>query len=257
VTQKLEAQKAPQVKPAYAALGPAAMVAVAVPQVMLAMAQETGSQETGLQETGLQEIEPAEKQQLEVTEVMVNDRTVGAAILPYLNLGPVTGGSSLNLLDIAYEHTTPSTTDQSITFFTSSNDVRRDWLAPINYANGTIYQRLEVVSKPTDEIMYYQLCLVPNDDISIKPACSRASGLTLTQEGVYEFTQPLSSFYEYYNIDWSRGINSLMVIVRDKNGNTIDEVSLERSGGKLESYFPMQVKYSVALVPSGGEFRGW
>ncbi len=258
VTKKLEAQKVPQVKaaPSQVASRPAAvMVAAVVPQVMLAMTQETGLKETGLQETELPKTELPEENK--APEVRVSDRMVSVVILPYLNLGPVTGGSSLNLLDTVYEHRMPTTTEQSITFFTSSNDVRRDWLAPVNYANGTIYQRLEVLSKPTNEVMYYQLCLVPNDDISIKPACSRASGLTLSQTGVYEFTQPLSSFYEYYNIDWSRGINSLMVIVRDKNGNTIDEVSVERSGGTLESYFPMQVKYSVALVPSGGEFKGW
>ena len=113
------------------------------------------------------------------------------------------------------------------------------------------------MSKPSDEVIYYQLCLVPNDDISVKPACSRASGLTLTQEGVYEFTQPLSSFYEYYNIDWSRGISNLMVILRDKDGHTIDTVLAERKGKNLESYFPMQVKHDVVLVPSGSVFAGW
>jgi hypothetical protein len=240
------------------------MVAVAAPQVMLAMATpatETLVTETPTTETPVTEtVTPQENQakQLAISTIMVSDRTASVAILPYLNLGPVTGGKTLSLLKVGYEHPMLSSTQQSaITFFSSNDNVRRDWFMPVNYANGSVYQRLEVVSKPSNELIYYQLCLVPNDDISIRPACSRASGLSFSQAGVYEFTQPLSSFYEYYNIDWSRGIHSLMVIIRDKDGRTLDIVSAERSGQRLEGYFPMQVKYDVALVPSGGNFQGW
>jgi tetratricopeptide (TPR) repeat protein len=249
VTKQLESQRALQQAKAekvQATRKPApALVSVAAPQVMMVMNQNQAT--PVVSETNSQA----------PTEVMISDRA-NLALLPYLNLGPVTGGAALTLLNVQHEHPLPATDDQSsIAFFTSPNDVRGDWFAPVNYANGTIYQRLEVLSKPSYETIYYQLCLVPNDDISIKPACSRASGLTLSDVGVYEFTQPLSSFYEYYNIDWSKGISNLMVIIRDKNGNPIDAVSVTAQGESLEGYFPMQVRYSVVLVPSGGEFRGW
>jgi tetratricopeptide (TPR) repeat protein len=240
VIQKLESPL-PQAQPTATPRPAPAMVTLTTPQVMLAMA--TPAQQ------------PANT--FEKAAVMVDGHEVIAAVLPYLNDGPVTGGEALKLLNIQHQYQVFPSGQSAITFFSSPNIMRQDWFAPVNYANGTIYQRLEVLAKPTDELIFYQLCLVPNDDISIKPACSRASGLTLTKEGVYEFTQPLSSFYEYYNIDWSRGISSLMVIVRDKNGQTIDSISAERNGKALEAYFPMQVNYSVALVPSGGTFQGW
>jgi tetratricopeptide (TPR) repeat protein len=238
VLQKLESSQA-RAKTTSRAV--TVLATVAAPQVMLAIAK------------------PAQQPTyaFDKAAVVVDGREVSAAVLPYLNNGPVTGGETLRLLNIQHQYEAFSNDQSAITFFSSPNTMRQDWFAPVNYASGTVYQRLEVLSKPTNELIFYQLCLVPNDDIAIKPACSRASGLSLTKAGVYEFSQPLSSFYEYYNIDWSRGISSLMVIVRDKDGQTIDSFSLERNGKSLETYFPMQVNYSVALVPSGGEFKGW
>jgi hypothetical protein len=155
-----------------------------------------------------------------------------------------------------YERSDVETTG-AVSFFAASSDIQMDWQTPTNYAEGVVYQRLEVSRKPSTEAVTYQLCLVPNDDISIKPACSRAQGLEFSDIGVYTSQQPLSEFYQYDNINWSRGISNLMVILRDKNGNPVDTVfSIERRQN-LDLYYPMEVRYSVVIVPKGGAFQGW
>lgn len=245
ISQKLESQNTAQAKPITTRMTQANVEPVVLASTIPMIVSSPPVQAT-------------QSRKAQLTEAVVSGRSAEMAILPYLDLGLVTGGPAFNLLQAQHDYTMLSPTNQSaITFFSSSKDLRGNWLLPINYANGTVHQRLEVLSKPTDELLYYQLCLVPNDDISIKPACSRASGLTITKEGIYEFTQPLSSFYEYYNIDWSRGIGSLMVILRDKEGHTIDLLSAEAKEQSLESYFPMRVNYKVVLVPSGSVFAGW
>jgi tetratricopeptide (TPR) repeat protein len=148
-------------------------------------------------------------------------------------------------------------TSGAVTFFGTSSDTQTNWQAPTNYAGGTVYQRLEVSRKPSNETVTYQLCLVPNDDIAIKPACSRARGLSFSDIGVYTSQQLLSEFYQYDNIDWTRGISNLMVIVRDKDGNPVDSTFARERGQDLGLYYPMEVRYSVVVVPAGGAFRGW
>jgi tetratricopeptide (TPR) repeat protein len=156
----------------------------------------------------------------------------------------------------AYERDVVAT-NGAVSFFAASTDIQKNLQTPVNYAAGVVYQRLEVALKPSSETVTYQLCLVPNDDIAIKPACSRASGLEFSETGVYTFEQPLSEFYQYDNIDWSRGISNLMVILRDEEGNPIDTLFSNERGQNLNLYYPMEVRYSVVLVPAGGAFRGW
>ncbi len=156
----------------------------------------------------------------------------------------------------AYERGTVET-NGAVSFFATPAGIQQNWQTPVDYAGGVVYQRLEVSVKPSSETVTYQLCLVPNDDISIKPACSRAGGLEFSEAGVYTFAQPLSEFYQYSNVDWSRGISNLMVILRDQNGNPIDTVFSRERERDLDLYYPMNVRYSVVVVPLGGAFVGW
>jgi tetratricopeptide (TPR) repeat protein len=164
----------------------------------------------------------------------------------------------LVLLNTLYTYERPAVEDSgAVSFFAASEDARQNWQTPTNYAAGVIYQRLEVSGKPSNEVVTYQLCLVPNDDISVKPTCSRAEELEFNDIGVYESQQALGEFYQYDNINWRKGISNLMVILRDERGNPIDTAFARESGRTLDLYYPMNVRYSVVLVPPGGSFRGW
>jgi tetratricopeptide (TPR) repeat protein len=180
------------------------------------------------------------------------------SLLTESSLENIPSTEQLILLNTTYTYERPAIEDSgAVSFFAASEEVRQNWQTPTNYAAGVVYQRLEVSRKPSNEIVTYQLCLVPNDDISVKPTCSRARGLEFKDIGVYEAQQSLSEFYQYSNIDWRKGISNLMVILRDENGNPIDAAFARESGHDLDLYYPMNVRYSVVLVPPGGKFRGW
>ncbi len=167
------------------------------------------------------------------------------------------GGPALVLLDVTRTFGTDSAADNgAVSFFKSASNLSQNLEAPVDYAGGTLYQRAEVLEKPGGDPVQLQVCLVP-DDISVKPACSDASGLSFSSAGAVEDEQTLSSFSQYGAVDWGRGVSNLMVIVKDANGNPVDLGYADFTEEELARYYPLKIRYSAVLVPAGGRFPGW
>ena len=172
-----------------------------------------------------------------------------------------TDGGGMVLLDVNHTHPLNSPVETSaFTFFNSPANIEGDLTAPVNYAGGTLRQRVEVISKPSDLPVRYQICLVPTN-IALRPACSDETQLTFTEPGIYEANQALSTFSNAGPIDWRQGILNVMLIVKDGEGNPIDGsfplVENWHGTPDLSLYYPMQVRYSAVIIPPGGEFTGW
>ena len=171
---------------------------------------------------------------------------------------PQAGATSVDLLATTYTHQGDRLTGSgAYSFFAAPEDLG-SLTAPVDYASGTVHQRLEVLSKPSNEPVRYQLCLVPKN-ISVKPACSN-SEIAFSDTGVYESTQPLSSFSNYNSVDWESGIDDLMLVVKDSQGRPVDDAYFVGQGAEtlnLDDYFPMQVSFEAVLVPPGADFQGW
>ena len=167
-----------------------------------------------------------------------------------------TGGEPLVVLNAAVRYTRSSFAGTgAVSFFNPAIDLAKNLLTPANYAGGTLYQRLELISAASDKPVQFQVCFAPND-ISVRPSCSSSSGLTATGAGVYETEQALSSFSRYGSVDWTRGISGLMLILRDGDGNPINN-DLVAEGVDLADYYPLEAKYTAMLVPLGSSFPGW
>ena len=61
-----------------------------------------------------------------------------------------------HLLDTLYTHTTET---KGFSYFPLPPDVPDNWKGPLNFADGTLHFRLEVISKPSDKPVSYQLCV--------------------------------------------------------------------------------------------------
>jgi tetratricopeptide (TPR) repeat protein len=166
-------------------------------------------------------------------------------------------GTQVKLLKVDYTHTSENDGTGAYSFFGVPGTLGSSLTAPVNYADGTVYQRLEVLSKPSDTPVQYQLCLVPKD-ISTSPACSNAK-LSFSGPGVYENSQPLSSFLNYNRVNWNNGIDNVMLVVKDGEGRPIDSAYFTQSGDSLDlnSYFPMNVRFEAVIVAPGESFQGW
>ncbi|CAN5876845.1 hypothetical protein BH24DEI2_BH24DEI2_24240 [soil metagenome] len=170
---------------------------------------------------------------------------------------PAAQSGQVKLLNVAYTHDSEAAGSGAYSFFGAPGTLSTSLTAPVDYANGTVYQRLEVLSKPTDTPVQYQLCLVPKD-ISTSPACSNTK-LSFSGPGVYENNQPLSSFLNYNRVNWNSGIDNVMLVVKDAEGRPIDSSYFTQSGDdlKLDDYFPMNVRFEAVIVPPGASFQGW
>ena len=184
-------------------------------------------------------------------------------------------GENLVLLDVTYTHngnfdleTNVSTGTRAFTFFDVPARIPNNLAFPVNYAGGTLYQRLEVRNKPSGFPVQYQHCLLQSalafsgtNALSSVSACSDANGLTLTAPGIYEHVQPLPSLVRVGAFNWRQPVAQQLLIVKDRRGVPIDN-RYGFAGNWYASpifslYYPMQVRYTAVIVPPGGEFTGW
>jgi len=171
-------------------------------------------------------------------------------------------GPANSLLLLSFNHThyrNGNLKTSPVSFFDPLESPNFNLEQPVNYAAGTLYQRLEVLNKPSDKTVLYQVCLIPFDDITVAPACSDPQSLAFNERGVYTSNQPLSSFTNFDAVDWSKGIIEAVIVLRDANGEPLGNTSFDLADEPidLDLYFPMSVQYNAILVPEGGAFTGW
>lgn len=191
-----------------------------------------------------------------------------------IDVPPLPTGDNLVLLDVTYTHngnfdleTNVSTGTRAFTFFDVPARIPDNLAFPVNYAAGTLYQRLEVRNKPSGFPVQYQHCLLQSAlafsgaNLSSVSACSDANGLTLTAPGVYEHVQPLPSLVRAGAFNWRQPASQQILIVKDRRGVPVDN----RYGFEgqwyaspiFSLYYPMQVRYTAVIVPPGGAFTDW
>ena len=128
------------------------------------------------------------------------------------------------------------------------------------FDGGSLHLRLRVQAKPTDAPVHYQVCLVP-EDIHVSPACTAAGRLVVTGPGTVSLDVPLASLSGIEALDWRRGVQQLMLVLRQPDGTPIDDRALPGQTARAlvdaERYYPMTVHLSAALVPPGAAFPGW
>jgi tetratricopeptide (TPR) repeat protein len=209
------------------------------------LAQEQAAAEQAAQEAAAATPEPTEASVAGGSEPQVTEPT-----------SPSVGGPVV-LLDITYTHKKPDEGGSgAFSFFKSPPSLSGDIS---NFASGTVYQRVEVLSKPSDRPVNYQICLVNGDDISVGPACSALGNLTFSGPGTYEAEQAVTSFSNYGSLNWERGLTEVMLVLKDEDGNSLDNRYSYASPEELDldQYYPMEVRYTAILVPEGSSFPGW
>jgi hypothetical protein len=78
----------------------------------------------------------------------------------------------------------------------------KDWTSPVDYRNGSVHIRIEVLEKPPGNApTTWTLCYIPNKGQGNGYGCT-GTGLYTTQ-GVFEKDVPMTSFWENESIIWS------------------------------------------------------
>ena len=128
-------------------------------------------------------------------------------------------------------------------------DRPKDWTAPVDYRNGTVHIRTEVIEKPaSNEKTTWTLCYIPNKGQGNGYGCT---GTVLYRDkGVYEQDVPMTSWWQNDAIVWAEGIKQMDLVIKDGSGG----------GGHAhkrldpENFFPTKMRITMIQVSAGATY---
>lgn len=125
----------------------------------------------------------------------------------------------------------------------------RDWTTPVDYRNGTVHIRLEVLDKPAGgEPTTWTLCYIPNKGRKNGYGCT-GTGI-YREAGVYERDIPMTSFWENESIIWSEGIKQMDLVIKDDSGGR----GHAHKRPDAEKFFPTKVRITMVQVSAGAKY---
>ena len=123
----------------------------------------------------------------------------------------------------------------------------RDWTSPVDFRNGTVHIRTEVLERPeSGEGTQWSLCYIPNKGQGNGYGCTNTS--TYTTKGVFEKDVSMTSFWENKSIIWSEGIKQVDIVMKDKDGNKTHTLP------DPEKFFPTRLRITMVQVAAGAKY---
>lgn len=128
-------------------------------------------------------------------------------------------------------------------------DRPKDWTAPVDYRNGTVHIRLEVLEKPVGgEPTTWSICYIPNKGQKNGYGCTGTK--LYTDVGVYEQDVSMRSFWENDSIVWTEGIKQMDLVIKDGSGGS----GHAHKRADFEKFFPTKVRLTVIQVSAGAKY---
>jgi hypothetical protein len=128
-------------------------------------------------------------------------------------------------------------------------DRPRDWTAPVDYRNGTVHIRAEVLEKPEGGLpTTWTICYIPNKGQKNGYGCT-GTGL-YREAGVYEKDVSMKEFWENDSIVWSEGIKQMDLVIKDDSGGA----GHAHKRKDAEHFFPTKMRITVVQVSAGSKY---
>lgn len=125
----------------------------------------------------------------------------------------------------------------------------KDWTSPVDYRNGTVHIRLEVLEKPPGGApTTWTLCYIPNKGQGNGYGCTHTD--IYTETGIYERDEPMTSFWENGSIVWTEGIKQMDLVIKDDSGGQ----GHAHKRADHERFFPTKVRITMVQVAAGEKF---
>lgn len=133
-----------------------------------------------------------------------------------------------------------------------------NWRTPINYAEGTLYYRVEIRKQPQPQNMRMQFCVW--QDNFRGENCGSQKNVRGTSGTVVTWSQPVNSMWKKggKSIDWSRPRQRYGIAIKDSRGKPVSDYNGWRWNGHNPSqWYPLNMRFTVVVVPKGAGFSGW
>lgn len=126
----------------------------------------------------------------------------------------------------------------------------KDWTSPVDYRNGTVHIRLEVLEKPAGgEPTTWTLCYIPNKGQKNGYGCTGTA--MYREKGLYERDVAMTSFWENESIIWSEGIKQMDLVIKDNSGGG----GHAHKRADHEKFFPTKVRITMVQVSAGATYE--
>ena len=125
----------------------------------------------------------------------------------------------------------------------------RDWTSPVDYRNGTVHIRAEILEKPAGgEPTTWTLCYIPNKGQGNGYGCT-GTGL-YKEKGVYETDVQMTSWWQNQSIVWTEGIKQMDLVIKDNSGGS----GHAHKRADHEKFFPTKVRITMVQVAAGSTY---
>ena len=126
----------------------------------------------------------------------------------------------------------------------------RDWSSPVDFRNGSVHIRIEVIDKPAGGApTKWTLCYIPNKGQGNGYGCTSTS--LYGEEGIYESDISMTSFWENESIVWSEGIKRMDLVIKDDSGGQ----GHAHKRTDHEKFFPTRVRILMVQVAAGATYN--
>ena len=131
----------------------------------------------------------------------------------------------------------------------STPSVRVTGPTPVDYRNGTVHIRTEVIEKPAGgEPTTWSLCYIPNRGRGNGYGCTGT--VVYREKGVYEQDVSMKSFWQNDAIVWTDGIKQMDLVIKDNSGGQGHAHKRKDS----EKFFPTKVRITMVQVSAGSKY---
>ena len=128
-------------------------------------------------------------------------------------------------------------------------DRPKDWTAPVDYRNGTVHVRLEVIEKPAGgEPTTWSVCYIPNKGQGHGYGCIGTD--VYKEAGVYEKDIAMTKFWQNDAIVWSEGIKEMHLVIKDNSGGQ----GHAHKRPDFEKFFPTKIHMTLIQVSAGATY---
>ncbi|MCX6381149.1 MAG: hypothetical protein NT023_17035 [Armatimonadetes bacterium] len=146
------------------------------------------------------------------------------------------------------DNSTPSKSHYYVTGKAINRKRPLDWTSPVDYRNGTVHIRTEVLDRPVSgEGVQWSLCYIPNHGQGNGYGCTGTD--TYTEKGVYEKDVSMTSFWENNGILWNEGIKQMDLVMKDKSGTKA------HTRTDPEKFFPTKIRITMIQVSAGSKYN--
>ncbi len=183
-------------------------------------------------------------------------RRMASCVVALLTLAGTAGAEQFVLFDTTFTYTKddadnskPSKSHYYVKEGMLNPNRPKDWTSPVDYRNGTVHIRTEVLEKPAGgEPTTWSLCYIPNKGQKNGYGCTGT--VVYKEKGVYEQDISMKAFWENDSIVWDQGIKQMDLVIKDNSGGA----GHAHKRADHEKFFPTKVRITMIQVSAGAKY---